>query len=80
MLQLYHKAEKGKAGHGNRCTHDYPQLSPYADEISETASRVFASGNHRWSIRDARLSQMCFNTDWEYYGAVGRFLKVIGQP
>ncbi|CAM9920455.1 unnamed protein product [Ascophyllum nodosum] len=47
------------------------------DEISETASRVFASGNHRWSIRDARLSQMCFNTDWEYYGAVGRFLKVM---
>lgn len=46
------------------------------DDISEDSARVLSAGEKRWSIRDTRLAQMSLNTDWEYYGAVGRFLKV----
>eukprot|EP00752_Nemacystus_decipiens_P008108 g7248.t1 len=47
------------------------------DEISEDSVRVFADGANRWLVRDTRLAQMSLNTDWEYYGAVDRFLKVM---
>jgi len=47
-----------------------------ADVISEDSARVFSGGANRWLVRDTRLAQMSLNTDWEYYGAVDRFLKV----
>lgn len=51
-----------------------------ADDISEDSSRVFVDGANRWLVRDTRLAQMSLNTDWEYYGAVDRFLKVTCLP
>lgn len=51
-------------------------LALCADDISEDSARVFADGANRWLVRDTRLAQMSLNTDWEYYGAVDRFLKV----
>lgn len=45
-------------------------------EISEDTQRVFPMGDNAWIVRDARLAQMSLNTDWSYYGAVDRFLKV----
>lgn len=52
-------------------------LARRAEDISEDSTRVFADGANRWLVRDTRLAQMSLNTDWEYYGAVDRFLKVI---
>lgn len=46
------------------------------DEVSEDTQRVFPTGDNTWMVRDARLAQMSLNTDWSYYGAVDRFLKV----
>ncbi|CAM9518893.1 unnamed protein product [Laminaria digitata] len=48
-----------------------------AGEISEDSARVFGAGDNRWIVRDTRLVQMSLNTDWDYYGAVDRFLKVM---
>lgn len=44
--------------------------------MSEDSARVFGAGENRWIVKDTRLVQMSLNTDWEYYGAVDRFLKV----
>lgn len=52
-----------------------PCLCVCSEVISEDSARVFADGANRWVIRDTRLAQMSLNTDWEYYGAVDRFLK-----
>lgn len=54
-------------------------FAPFADDISEDSARVFAAGANRWLVRDTRLAQMSLNTDWEYYGAVDRFLKVTAD-
>ncbi|CAN0283300.1 unnamed protein product [Ectocarpus sp. 4 AP-2014] len=66
-LQMLQKAAMGGGGGGD------------AEEevISEDSARVFSDGANRWLIRDTRLAQMSLNTDWEYYGAVDRFLKVM---
>ncbi|CAM9626449.1 unnamed protein product, partial [Ectocarpus fasciculatus] len=67
-LQMLRKAAMGGGSGGD---------AEEEDVISEDSARVFADGANRWLIRDTRLAQMSLNTDWEYYGAVDRFLKVM---
>lgn len=59
-------------------TFTYTLFLPAGDDISEDSTRVFSMGRNTWTVKDARLAQMSLNTDWEYYDAIDRFLKVLG--
>lgn len=58
-------------------THEMLFFLSTSEGPSEDVTRVFPTGPNAWTVQDTRLAQMSLNTDWAYYGAAGRFLKVF---